>query len=388
MKYRIVTNQEAIINNGYDLDFADAAILDVIYHLNGSTFTKKLNDNGRVYFWLSTKLILKEAPMLRTKVTNKETGEKEYKPFSTGTIKNKLMHLSKLGFIEQHPNNKEMGTRFICITSMLESLYSSTDPQNDTRNNKMTGVITELQAPSLQNDTPVITECTYNNTNNNNTNNNKEELSDFEKSNDVAGTSKDDILYNQFLEIFEYFKRVTGKKLKLRSTKSLVKRSDKYKYITKRLKEKFTVEDAKKVIDCKHAEWCDNPKMQKHITIQTIFSTKFEKYLDDAENTPNLSDNTQGGINTPKSKENAIAFKLEGNELEAYKFLQQKVNDERFTPLVYSKCFNVQKLRRYTQHITRTDIAMRIKRGIIEWTKAYNKNELLSDIIMQEFSKR
>ena len=129
MKYNLSINQKEIIEKDYDLDFADAAILDVIYHLNGSTFTKKLNDNGRVYFWLSTKLILKEAPMLRTKVTNKETGEKEYKPFSTGTIKNKLMHLSKLGFIEQHPNNKEMGTRFICITPMLESLYSSTDPQ-------------------------------------------------------------------------------------------------------------------------------------------------------------------------------------------------------------------------------------------------------------------
>lgn len=59
-----------------------------------------------------------------------------------------------------------------------------------------------------------------------------------------------------------------------------------YKYTTKqtqsminaRLKEGFTVDDFKKVIDKKYNEWL-NTEFEQYLTPQTLFSTKFEKYL-------------------------------------------------------------------------------------------------------------
>lgn len=59
-----------------------------------------------------------------------------------------------------------------------------------------------------------------------------------------------------------------------------------YKYTTKqtqsminaRLKEGFTVEDFKKVIDKKYKEW-RGTEFEQYLTPQTLFGTKFEKYL-------------------------------------------------------------------------------------------------------------
>nr|UVX77872.1 MAG: hypothetical protein [Bacteriophage sp.] len=46
-----------------------------------------------------------------------------------------------------------------------------------------------------------------------------------------------------------------------------------------RLKEGFTVEDMKLVIDKKCAEWLNNPEMVKFLRPETLFGNKFEGYL-------------------------------------------------------------------------------------------------------------
>lgn len=48
-----------------------------------------------------------------------------------------------------------------------------------------------------------------------------------------------------------------------------------------RISEDFTVEDFKKVIDIKVASWKDDPKMSKYLRPQTLFSNKFEGYLNE-----------------------------------------------------------------------------------------------------------
>ncbi|MBC6310130.1 replication protein [Listeria sp. FSL L7-1582] len=50
-------------------------------------------------------------------------------------------------------------------------------------------------------------------------------------------------------------------------------------HIKARLGEGFTVDDFKKVIDIKTAEWLDDPSMQKFLRPITLFATKFESYL-------------------------------------------------------------------------------------------------------------
>lgn len=65
------------------------------------------------------------------------------------------------------------------------------------------------------------------------------------------------------------------------------KAGTKYRHTTKktrdlikaRFNEKFTVKDFERVIDIKVAEWKNDPKMSKFIRPETLFSNKFEGYL-------------------------------------------------------------------------------------------------------------
>lgn len=77
---------------------------------------------------------------------------------------------------------------------------------------------------------------------------------------------------NKIKEIVDYFNTVTGKKYKAssKSTQS---------HINARLNEGFTIDDFKRVIDIKNAEWKDNPKMAEYLRPETLFGTKFEGYL-------------------------------------------------------------------------------------------------------------
>lgn len=74
------------------------------------------------------------------------------------------------------------------------------------------------------------------------------------------------------VEIVNYLNSVAGKSYRTstRKTRSLIKA---------RINEGFTVDDFKKVIDIKHAEWSLNPKMSKYLRPETLFGTKFESYL-------------------------------------------------------------------------------------------------------------
>lgn len=51
------------------------------------------------------------------------------------------------------------------------------------------------------------------------------------------------------------------------------------KLIKTRLKEGFTVEDMKLVIDKKCADWLNNPEMERYLRPETLFGNKFESYL-------------------------------------------------------------------------------------------------------------
>lgn len=51
------------------------------------------------------------------------------------------------------------------------------------------------------------------------------------------------------------------------------------KLIKARLKEGFTAEDIKQVIDKKCADWLNNPTMMEYLRPETLFGSKFESYL-------------------------------------------------------------------------------------------------------------
>lgn len=55
------------------------------------------------------------------------------------------------------------------------------------------------------------------------------------------------------------------------------------KFVVNRIKEKFKFEDFKKVIDFKISEWKDDKKMKQYIRPETLFGSKFESYLIQAQ---------------------------------------------------------------------------------------------------------
>ena len=61
------------------------------------------------------------------------------------------------------------------------------------------------------------------------------------------------------------------------------------KHITARLNEGYTLEDFKIVIDKKYNEW-NNTEMQQYLNPETLFGTKFEKYLNQPNKKKTLKD--------------------------------------------------------------------------------------------------
>ena len=54
-----------------------------------------------------------------------------------------------------------------------------------------------------------------------------------------------------------------------------------------RLNEGYTVDDFKRVIDNKYTDWADSPKMARYLRPETLFSPKFESYLNEKQMTAN-----------------------------------------------------------------------------------------------------
>lgn len=77
---------------------------------------------------------------------------------------------------------------------------------------------------------------------------------------------------DRYAEIVDYLNAKAGTRYKAStaSTRKLIKA---------RLKEGFTVEDFKAVIDKKCGEWLSNSKMEQYLRPETLFGTKFEGYL-------------------------------------------------------------------------------------------------------------
>ena len=83
-----------------------------------------------------------------------------------------------------------------------------------------------------------------------------------------------------FKEIIDYLNAKTDKNYKASSkkTRSLIKA---------RFNEDFNLDDFKRVIDNKVDDWIDNPDMCKYLRPETLFSNKFEGYLNENPNPKN-----------------------------------------------------------------------------------------------------
>ena len=93
-------------------------------------------------------------------------------------------------------------------------------------------------------------------------------------------------------EIINYLNLATGKNYK---TTSVINR----KFITQRLNDGFTIDDFKQVISVKSTNWLGS-KMEQFLRPETLFSNKFESYLNEniVSNAPNSNlKNTYDQVN-------------------------------------------------------------------------------------------
>lgn len=110
-------------------------------------------------------------------------------------------------------------------------------------------------------------------------------------------------------EVVNYLNRRAG--TQYRTTTANTRR-----LVKARLKEGFTVEDMKLVIDKKCAEWLNNRDMIKYLRPETLFGSKFESYLNARTTTrPNTGTYANAYAN-PNPNAAAIAIDAEGHVAE------------------------------------------------------------------------
>ena len=64
MKYTIVINQKAIIDNNIDIDIIDASILDYFISISTWTKRKKIIEDGKEWFWVQYESLIDSMPLL------------------------------------------------------------------------------------------------------------------------------------------------------------------------------------------------------------------------------------------------------------------------------------------------------------------------------------
>lgn len=184
------------------------------------------------------------------------------------TVSRWISHLKELGYINikvsYKENTKEIQQRMIFINNLLgqdNNVYIPIQKKTD-------AAYTKRCRGGTGKDVGGIHEITKDNNTSINTINKNNRYSQAGPDRASKDPSKD-----LRKDIISYLNKKTNKHYKPNSnkTKSL---------INARFKEGFKdLDDFKKVIDTKTAEWKDDPKMEKFLRPETLFGNKFEGYL-------------------------------------------------------------------------------------------------------------
>lgn len=172
--------------------------------------------------------------------------------------------LTKLGILEQENKGMPMKRYFKINFNKIEELVFKIQ---DLKNSKPSNEEIEKQgfknfeSKDLKNSNACI-EKISNNKELNNNNLNKE-------------------LNNIYKEAVDYLNQKAGTKYKSNSKNTT-------KHIKARLNDGYTLEDFKSVIDKKCSEWL-NTDMEKYLCPDTLFGSKFEKYLNQKINGPSVN---------------------------------------------------------------------------------------------------
>lgn len=104
MKYTVLINQKAIIDQGLDIDFSDGAIIDWMLSFSAHASCQRMVENGQCWYWFSYSLIVNELPMLRMK---------------KDSVYRRMKNLAAIGLIIAHPKNMKSGQTWFSFTPKM-----------------------------------------------------------------------------------------------------------------------------------------------------------------------------------------------------------------------------------------------------------------------------
>lgn len=195
--------------------------------------------------------------------------EKIFPFWKDQAIRKKLRKLVDLGLIikSNFGMNVYDHTNWYTLTDFGRSISRNWTVECDKYDNRL---LQNEQSRSLQNDQ------SYNNTNNTIVSDTYINTKEKTYTNILSGAKNlPDRLNSEIAKIINYLNDVLGSHYttKSKSTNSMIKG---------RLEEGHTVDDFIKVIDNKHKEWGEDPKMVKYLRPETLFrASHFESYLNE-----------------------------------------------------------------------------------------------------------
>lgn len=140
----------------------------------------------------------------------------------------------------------------------------------------------------VQNEQTYCSDCTDGTVQNEQTNTRDYTETTTENNNNVSEEKPKKVVWTEETnKIIEYLNHRTGKKYSVKTKKTA-------QLIHRLLDNGFTVDDFKKVIDIKTQQWLNNEKMNQYLRPRTLFSEKFEDYLNESSTQQLKSTQTNG----------------------------------------------------------------------------------------------
>lgn len=202
----------------------------------------------------------------------KETG------LSVQNVRTAIAHLESTGEITKESTHKGMLINVENYDSYQTPLCESNTPNNQRSNitGESTKEPTHAETPTnVENhDSQQLTLCDPNTLGNQRPNKettkNQQQMNKDNKNNNTYIAENAD----SYEEIVSYLNQKTGKRFKAETEATR-------KLINARLREGYAISDFKQVIDTKVAQWKDDETMNKYLQPSTLFSTKFEGYVNE-----------------------------------------------------------------------------------------------------------
>lgn len=207
-------------------------------------------------------------------------GVDQFLNLSKNTIRKGLLKLASSGYLTTLPGNKGWVLNEIKICASEDQNLNFESSKSELSEIKICVSEREEERTKEEDKENHNIEYIYNNTIRVNNNEKEREIQEREKADEVPEPEKPTEAEKparftaEYREIIDYLNAKTGKHYSARSRAN-------QEHMSARLREGRTVEDFKRVIDIKCFQWLDDPKMSQYLRPETLFSGKFDRYLNE-----------------------------------------------------------------------------------------------------------